>query len=151
YSHATTICCGGFMILKISIAVGFVIFSISSKKEIKIISDKGISRALLSQVPRETNRNPLASALKDLLKPLFLLSFVLMSIFIWQLNGSLSEKIWLSLRPLAIAFIFFYILRSPWVATKLLDFSKKSKRFEKIYLKSKSAWALVTEKITRDR
>lgn len=140
----------GFMILKISIAVGFVIFSMSSKKEIKIISDKVVGKALLNQIPSKTSKNAFTSALKDLFKPLFLLSFILMSVFIWQLNGSFGEKIWLSLRPLAIAFVIFYILRSPTVAARLFEFSKKSKSFEKIYLKSKSAWNLVTEKVTRN-
>jgi hypothetical protein len=139
----------GFMLLKMIIAVGFVVFSISSKKEIKIISDKAVSKALINQIPSKTSKNAFTSAVKDLFKPLFLLSFILMSLFVWQLNGSLGEKIWLSLRPLAVAFVIFYILRSPWVASQLFEFSKKSKSFEKIYLKSKRAWSLVTEKVTR--
>lgn len=138
-----------FMILKICIAVGFVIFSVSSQKEINIINQGKIGTTLLRQMPSGTSQNALKAAIKDLFKPLFLLSFILMLIFIWQLNGTLAQKIWLSLRPLAIAFIIFYLLRSPWVARKLLEFSRKSKNFEKIYLKSKSAWNLVTEKITK--
>lgn len=137
-----------FMLLKICIAVGFVIFSVSSKKEISLIKENKMGAALLKQLPSGTSPNALKAAVKDLFKPLFLLSFILMLVFIWQLNGSLGEKIWLSLRPLAIAFVIFYLLRSPWVAKKLLEWSQKSKSFEKIYLKSKSAWKLVTEKIT---
>ncbi|MBY0553115.1 hypothetical protein K2P97_01215 [bacterium] len=137
-----------FMILKISVAVGFVIFSVSSKKEINVINQDKIGSALLRQMPSGKSSNALKSAVKDLFKPLFLLSFILMLVFIWQLNGTLGEKIWLSLRPLAIAFVIFYLLRSPWVAKKLLEWSNKSPKFEKIYSKSKSAWKLVTEKIT---
>lgn len=138
-----------FMIFKILVAIGFVIFSVSSKKEISLIKQSKIATTLLKQIPSGSSSNAVKAAVKDLFKPLFFLSFILMLVFIWQLNGSLGEKIWLSLRPLAIAFVIFYLLRSPWVAKKLLECSQKSTRFEKIYSKSKAAWQLVTNKITR--
>lgn len=136
------------IVLKLVIAVGFVVFSFNKRKEILFIKENRISTMIMSQIPKGQKKNAFKSALKDLFRPLFLLSFVLMLVFVWQIDGSTSQKIWLSLRPLAIAFVLFYILRSAWVAEKLISFSKKSKTFERIYLKSKSALELVTAKVT---
>lgn len=124
--------------LKICIAIALVIYSRKSGREIRLISENKLSRLVVHQMPAPS-RTPLRSALRDLTRPLFLLSFILMLVFIWQLNSSLSQKIWLSLRPLGIAFILFYTLRSPWVAQKLISLSQKSPRFAKIYKKSQAA------------
>ena len=58
-------------------------------------------------------------ALKDLTRPLFLVSIALMVIFFAFSKTQWSEIIWLSLRPLAIAFIFFFVSRHPWVFQQL--------------------------------
>lgn len=137
------------IVLKLTIAVVFVIYSISKKKEISIIGENKISAFVMQQIPNGPNAHPFKSALKDLFKPLFLFSFILMLIFVWQIEGSTSQKIWFSLRPLAIAFSLFYLLRSSWVTEKMIAFSKKSKTFERIYLKSKSSMNLMASKATR--
>lgn len=139
----------GLIIFKLMVAIGFVIFSLGGKKEISLIGENKISALIMQQLPQGQQKNAFKSAFKDLFKPLFLFSFILMLIFVWQFEASVSQKIWLSLRPLATAFVLFYILRSSWVSDKLLAFSKKSKTFELIYLKSKSAMALVTSRVTR--
>ncbi len=135
--------------LKIVLAVFMVILSLKFKKEIMVLKTPGrLERAVKLSTP-VSNQSAAKSAVKDLFRPLFLMSFVLMLIFIWQINGNLTEKIWWSMRPLATAFCLFYILRSPWVAEKLLNYSKKSKAFAKIYDKSRKAFEIVSEKYNK--
>ena len=61
-----------------------------------------------------TNRgHPVLGALKDLCSPIFLFSFVLTSAFIWVSRTETHvEVLWAILRPLAIAFVVFYLLRA---------------------------------------
>jgi hypothetical protein len=59
-------------------------------------------------------RSPALGAIRDMTRPLFLISFVLMMIFWLARSPSLAGMVWLMLRPLAVAFIIFYLLRSPW-------------------------------------
>lgn len=134
---------GGLLVLKMAIAIGLVVYSVTQKQEIKLIGENRISLLISRQLPRGQTKNAFKAALKDLLRPIFLFSFILMLIFIWQFEGSVNQKIWLSLRPLATAFVLFYLLRSSWVAEKLLLLSKKSQRFERIYNKSKAALDIV--------
>ncbi len=54
---------------------------------------------------------PLVLALRDLANPLFLISFVLTSTFLAFVENAWSQVVWLSLRPVAIAFLFFYVSR----------------------------------------
>ncbi len=131
--------------IKIIIALGFVVYSFFSKKEIHLVQQEKILK--LSEILLKPNpsKNAALAALKDLLRPIFLLSFILMFIFIWQIESQLSSKIWICLRPLASAYIIFYLIRSPWINVKLLQLSKKSKRFENIYRRSKKALDLVAE------
>ena len=138
---------GFVLFLKIALAIAMVILSLKYKKEIIVLKAPAkLEKSIKLSTPVNQNQSAAKSALKDMFRPLFLLSFVLMMIFVWQINGDFSEKIWLSMRPLAIAFCLFYILRSPWVAEKLLNYSKKSKGFEKIYNKSKKAFEIVSDK-----
>ena len=139
----------GFLILKLTAAVALVIYSFNTKKKIVLINNAKFSR--LSSVMSETalqpaNGSALQAALRDLLKPLFLFSFILMLVFIWQLNGNFTEKIWMSLRPLATAFVLFYLLRSPWVSARLLQLSNRSARFARVYQKSKKVLDFVAER-----
>lgn len=131
-----------FIAFKICLALAMVIYSRRSGREIRLISENKLSQLVIDQMPSRSP-TPLRSALRDLTKPLFLLSFILMLIFIWQLNSSLSQKIWLSLRPLGIAFILFYLLRSPWVAKKLINLANKSPKFATLYKKSQDTLNLI--------
>jgi hypothetical protein len=53
-------------------------------------------------------------SIKDLFRPFFIVSFLLMILFFGFSQSDWSQIIWLSLRPLAIAFLFFFISRHPW-------------------------------------
>jgi hypothetical protein len=58
--------------------------------------------------------NPWQGALRDLTQPLFLFSLVLTLLFLFIQKESWSTFIWLALRPIAVAFIIFYLLRANW-------------------------------------
>lgn len=133
----------GLLVLKLAIAIWLVIYSVTQEQEINLISENKISFWISRQLPHGQTKNAFRAALKDLLKPVFLFSFILMLIFVWQFEGPVNQKIWLSLRPLATAFVLFYLLRSAWVAEKLLFLSKRSQRFARIYNKSKAALDIV--------
>lgn len=54
---------------------------------------------------------PLQGAIKDLLNPLFIICHILVFVFYFNSNNSYSTIIWVTLRPLAIGFLLFYVLR----------------------------------------
>ncbi|MCC2680426.1 MAG: hypothetical protein K0R29_3002 [Pseudobdellovibrio sp.] len=133
--------------LKIILAIAMVILSLKYNKKIIVLKTPDrLEKQIKLSTPVNANQSAAKSAVKDMLRPIFLLSFILMMIFIWQVNGDMTEKIWWSMRPLAIAFCLFYILRSPWVAEKLFSYSKRSPAFAKVYEKSRKAFEIVSEK-----
>lgn len=149
YSFLTNFIYYGFFLvlfLKITLAVGLVLYSYLTKKEIQLISD---DRFKISQAPPTVARSAWRMALRDIFRPLFLFSFILMALFVSQLETTLSEKIWISLRPLAVAYLLFLFLRSTWIQNKIMNISQKSKRLHTFYLKAQSALNLMTQRTTR--
>ena len=132
--------------VKIIIAVSMVILSRKYGRTIKLIDESKVQKRFGGKLPT-TSKNPFLGALQDLTKPLFLMSFVLMIVFVWQLQGELSQKIWMLLRPLGAAFIIFYVLRSPWIAKKLIELSNRSEKFKRLYEKSQKAFNMINGKI----
>lgn len=130
--------------IKVFIAFGLVIYSVRTKKEIQFIDPEKVQKISSSHGARfKFNSSPWQAALKDMLRPVFVVSFILMLLFVWQIEGPFSQKIWLSLRPLAIAYLLFYLVRSPYVAAKLYQLSLRSNSFNKIYQKAKKAFAIL--------
>lgn len=56
--------------------------------------------------------DPLILALKDLLKPIFLISLMGTAVFLYFSQHQIAEIIWYLMRPLAIGFMFFYFSRT---------------------------------------
>jgi hypothetical protein len=77
-------------------------------------------KSLLKRVPKTLSvPKPLPSvpsrllgALREIVRPYFLISLVLMGVFFFFQEGSLVRTIWLLLRPIAIGFVLFYLARS---------------------------------------
>jgi hypothetical protein len=68
--------------------------------------------------------------LSDLLRPLLLGSLALMGVFFYfSESASGASWVWRLLRPLAIAIVFFYLARSPW----LQGFGKFLRRFRSLH------------------
>ena len=57
------------------------------------------------------HKSALTLAIRDLINPLFLISFGMTSLFFIFSNSTKSQMIWALLRPIAIGFIVFYIFR----------------------------------------
>jgi len=134
------------LVTKILAAFGLVIYSVRTKNEIQFIDPSRVQKLASSQaVTFQTSDSPWRAALKDMTRPVFVLSFILMVLFVWQIEGPFSQKIWLALRPLAVAYLLFYLVRSPFVAAKLFELSQRSERFNKIYQKAKKAFALMNK------
>ena len=131
---------------KIVISIGLVVYSVVTRKEIQILSPEQINKLGKNNFSATQKMSPWRAAFKDITRPLFILSFILMILFVWQIEGPLSQKIWLALRPLAMAYLLFYLVRSPYVTEKLLQLSGRSEKFNKIYQKAKKALALMTPK-----
>ncbi|MBC7741014.1 MAG: hypothetical protein H7061_02375 [Bdellovibrionaceae bacterium] len=136
------------VLLKILIAISLVIYSVITKKAVRIIEVGPYLKKYSSVTQPRPAHSAWKAALQDILRPLFAISFILLLFFISQLESSFSEKIWIALRPLAIAFILFYLIRSHWVAEKLRILSTKSRFVERIYAKSKTAFNLMAEGAT---
>lgn len=59
-----------------------------------------------------TSKNAVFLALKDLLRPIFLISIFMTGIFLYFSQHDYAQIIWYLMRPIAIGFIFFYISRT---------------------------------------
>ncbi len=84
--------------------------------------DRARSANAIGVMSERTNRKPVSAwrgALRDLRQPLFVISFALTMVFLFVQKESLSKVIWISLRPLGIAFLIFYLLRAQWFVVAL--------------------------------
>ena len=135
---------GIVLLTKLLIACGVVILSRYLKKEFSI------NTGALRNVPNpkfKASGHPILNALRDLFNPLFIVSLILLAIFLWQVESNLSHIIWLLLRPVAIGFLFFYILRSPYTYRFFERVSLRSPAFNRFYQKA----ILVLKKIESSR
>lgn len=64
------------------------------------------------KVKPTANQSVLFLVIRDLLNPLFLISFAMTLLFFIYSNSSMAQIIWGLLRPLAVGFILFYIIRT---------------------------------------
>jgi len=56
--------------------------------------------------------SPLRGTLKDMTKPLFLISIFITALFLYFSENSLGKIIWYLMRPVALGFLFFYFSRT---------------------------------------
>lgn len=86
------------------------------------------------------HRSPTMGALKDIFRPTFILSFVMMGLFFYMSGKTVSASLWLLFRSLSIAFVIFYLARSPhfhFVVQRLALKSKMIKRFYDLALSAR--------------
>lgn len=104
----------------LSIATVFLAFKISDQKfneYKKHVLQKGRQKLKKhqSQIEQHQQQNSLSKkamlALKDLFNPLFLISFLLMLVFFFFVKTDWTQVIWLGLRPIAMGFILFFLIR----------------------------------------
>lgn len=103
----------GFMVFKafLALTVSYVSIKMSDddyhRFQEKFLSNKWGKKT----TEGHTTVNPLILAMKDLFTPLFILSFFLTAGFFIFSHSSSSTMIWGLLRPVAIGFILFYVIR----------------------------------------
>jgi hypothetical protein len=101
----------GLIAFKALLALGLVIFSGRFGKNWQDqLSAEG--RKLLLRKQEKLKVSPWKGALRDLASPIFLFSIALSFIFAWFNETPQSSLIWAVLRPLSIAFVFFYFMRA---------------------------------------
>lgn len=116
-----------------SIAVFFFI-----RPEKKVIYTDSLLQWAMSNKPKKSYskysglRGIIHSALSDMIRPLFLFSLSLMIIFFSITNDSYKEVIWLSLRPVSIAFLFFFFSRHP-IFYKYINRLRSFPRMHKLF------------------
>jgi hypothetical protein len=76
----------------------------------------------------EKSGHPMLMALKDLLRPVFLLSLLTTGTFLYFSQGAGAQIVWYLMRPVAIGFIFFYFSRT--LSLDRLLFRLHGSRFE---------------------
>jgi hypothetical protein len=58
------------------------------------------------------SKNPIFLAFRDLIQPLFVVSMIMTGVFLYWSEGQASSTLWILLRPIALAFLFFYVSRT---------------------------------------
>lgn len=121
----------GLFIVKcvLTYAISFIAIKVSEEK-----FEKYQQRMILEIKKKPlSNHSPIFLALKDLLNPFFIISFLLTVIFFVYSNSTSATIFWELLRPLALGFILFYIVRI-YPIQKLSNFlsHKGFKRMAKI-------------------
>ena len=88
-----------------------------------------VSRLMAARGARVLTRSQrIKLALDDMTRPFFVFSVLIMGVFFYFAEGGATQVVWLLLRPLAVAFVFFYLARSP-LFVRLADRLRKHPRF----------------------
>ncbi len=115
----------------LSIIVSFFAFNISSNKE------KDLENKLLglksNDSKTDTKMTLLNGLMKDLTRPLFLVTLILTAIFFYYQEHDLAKTVWQILRPLTIAIVIFSILRI-YPIDKLERLLKKDSNTQKLFI-----------------
>lgn len=101
----------------------------------------------LSRLPKtkeglllKKHSSPTMGAIKDIFRPSFLLSFIMMAFFFYMSGKTVTATMWLLMRSVGVAFIIFYLARSPhfhFLVQRLALKSKMIKRFYDLALSAK--------------
>jgi hypothetical protein len=123
---------GVAILVTLKILIGWVLVFASikvsdQKVELYIERLQQAGRERLKQ-RKEISGSPLQLAMKDLLTPLFLLSLAMTATFFVITGQEVTVIVWALLRPIAVGFLIFYLIR-------VLPFEKLIPRLEKTWLR----------------
>ncbi|OYZ22913.1 MAG: hypothetical protein B7Y39_07105 [Bdellovibrio sp. 28-41-41] len=129
-----------YWVLKIGLAIGLVAYLAlknSTEKEWTLEEKKltawRVKILMASNVGEGTSSS--ARALKDLVNPFFLISLIMMGLFHFYQGTAKMDIVWFVCRSLAVAFVLFYLIRSPWTKRALFSVFGKSRRCRALYKK----------------
>lgn len=107
----------GVVLVKMAAAVGLAWLACQSQGAVEALQDKLLALAkergagpLEGEAP--TRLGALRLAVRDLFRPLFLVSLAITALFLWFSQREGGETFWILLRPLAVGFLFFYFSRT---------------------------------------
>lgn len=107
----------GLVLLKLAAATALALFAWRTQgrlnyedRLVRIAHERGLKTQLTE--PKASLRPPLVLALRDLLRPIFLLSLAATAAFLYFAEHEGAGIGWLLLRPVAVAFLFFYFSRT---------------------------------------
>jgi hypothetical protein len=115
----------GFKVICAWAMVGLAIFLPETSVE---RLQKKLTSVQPNSTPRQRGKDwpgPAILAFRDLFNPLFLISLVLTALFFIWAESNKSTLVWALLRPIAVGYIIFYLLR--WLPRKL-DWEKLRER-----------------------
>ena len=95
----------GMIVLKFILAIGLAVFAFRTKGKSQV-QDR------FMDTPQYHSKPLLRLLLKDLTAPLFIISLLLTTLFLYHSQKSPEEIIWYLLRPLAVGFLFYYFSRT---------------------------------------
>lgn len=124
----------------LAVAISGAAFFLKPQK-VKRLQEKLISHH--KQNPRKTNEVTQTihkKVFRDLTRPLFLLSFALAAIFLFATETEFVSVFWKFLRPLGIAVLAFYFMRSTLSRILIEKLISKSEYLKKIYQKSQTVF-----------
>lgn len=133
----------GFILLKLLLGLIVVILAHKLPQESVMRYFEWISRYKGKSV-KKGSIGPLKGTIKDLCSPLFIVSLVFSGVYLYFAKSSNSQLIWALLRPLAVAFIIFYVIRV--FPVEKLSNRLKGGRFSKL----SSALDVALNKISKD-
>lgn len=77
--------------------------------------------------------SPLRAIVKDLTRPIFLLTLILTALFFYFQEHNLSKTLWMLLRPISVAVVVFSFLRF-YPIEKFESFLKKDSQVQRLFL-----------------
>lgn len=124
----------------LAVFVSLAAYFLKSQK-VKKLQEKLISHH--KQSPRKTNETASTihkKVFRDLTRPLFLFSFALVAVFLFATETEFVPVFWKILRPLGIAVLAFYFMRSS-ISRKLIEkMISRSKYLKNLYQKSQTVF-----------
>lgn len=129
--------------IKITIAILIALFS--KKIPTDFLSDytNTLIRSKTLNIKRKKHSSAFKGALFDLMKPFFLISFILMIAFFVFTGNSTAVVLWKALRAIGIAFIIFFMSRSKKIYDFFMKLSNKNKLIKRLFEQSRKAYAKI--------
>lgn len=124
----------------LAIGVSFAAFFLKSQR-VKRLQEKLISHHKLNpQKKIDATSTIHKKVFRDLTRPLFLFSFALAAVFLFATETEFVTVFWKILRPLGIAVLAFYFMRSSFSRSLIEKMISKSDYLKKLYLKSQTVF-----------
>ncbi len=131
--------------IKITIAIFIALFSKRIPTDFLSNYTDTLVKSKTLNIKRIKYSSALKGALSDLMKPFFLISFLLMIAFFVLSGNSTAVVLWKTLRAIGIAFIIFFMSRSKRVYDFFMKLSNKNRFVKRLFEQSRKAYSKIME------